>query len=114
MCNCNQKTICFKRGSTFAFMFDIPAEIPDGFFRNWLPKAQLRKSRVDSEKGLIADLECYWNDDVTARQIIVRQVSTDHYPLGNADLDIRLESASGETIQTTTIGIKIERGITHG
>ncbi|UZV39835.1 hypothetical protein [Xanthomonas virus PB119] len=114
MCNCTPQTICFKRGSTFAFMFDVPAEVADGFFRNWVPKAQLRKARSDTARGLIADLECYWNNEVTARQIIVRQLNTDHYPLGEAELDIRLESASGEAIQTSTINIKIERGITHG
>lgn len=114
MCNCTPQIICFKRGSTFAFMFDVPAEVPDGFFRNWVPKAQLRKSRSDTARGLIADLSAYWNDQVKARQIIVRQLETDHFPLGECELDIRLESASGETIQTSTIMFKIERGITHG
>lgn len=111
---CNQKSISFKRGSTFAYMFEVPAEVPDGFFRNWFPKAQLRKSRMDTQKGLISDLDCYWNDEVKARQIIVRHLTTDHFPLGDAELDIRLESASGETIMTQTQLIKIERGITHG
>ncbi|AVO23140.1 hypothetical protein RIVERRIDER_59 [Xanthomonas phage RiverRider] len=114
MCNCNSQTICFKRGSTFAFMFEVPAEVPDGFFRNWLPKAQLRKSRSDSERGLISNLACYWNDEVKARQIIVRQLDTEHFPLGEAELDIRLESSNGEAIHTSTIIIKIERGITNG
>lgn len=114
MCNCTPQIICFKRGSTFAFMFDVPAEVPDGFFRNWVPKAQLRKSQTDSARGLIATLDAYWNDEVKARQIIVRQLDTDHFPIGDAELDIRLESASGEVIQTSTIQIKIERGITRG
>lgn len=111
---CNQQSIKFKRGSTFAFMFEVPEEVADGFFRNWLPKAQLRKSQNTTSKGLIADLDCYWNDEVTARQIIVRHLKTDSFPLGDAELDIRLESSNGETIQTSTIVIKIERGITHG
>lgn len=111
---CKLQTINFKRGSTFSFMFAVPVEVPDGFFRNWVPKAQLRKSRSDTDRGLVADLECYWNDEVKARQIIVRQLTTDHWPLGEMELDIRLESASGEHIQTSTIIIKIERGITRG
>ncbi|AXH72052.1 MAG: hypothetical protein [Podoviridae sp. ctda_1] len=111
---CYTKPVTFKRGSTFAFMFQIPAEVPAGFFRNWVPKAQLRKARSSTAKGLIADLECYWNDPTTGRHIIVRQLTTDDFPLGDAELDIRLESATGETIQTATIPFVIARGITHG
>lgn len=95
-------------------MFNVPEEVPDGFFRNWVPYAQLRKSQNDTQRGLIADLDCFWNDEVKARQIIVRQVDTDHFPIGDAELDIRLESANGEVIQTSTIIFKIERGITRG
>ncbi|QYW01912.1 minor tail protein [Stenotrophomonas phage Piffle] len=111
---CTQPTLNFKRGSTFAFVFSVPAEVPDGFFRNWVPKAQLRKARTDTSRGLVADLDCFWDNDVKARLIHVRQLVTDDWPLGEMELDIRLESVNRETIQTSTITIKIERGITHG
>jgi hypothetical protein len=110
---CNEKPIAFKRGSTFSFMFQVPANIPDGFFSGWLPTAQLRKAKNDLPNGLIADMECYWNTEVTARHIIVRNTLTDNWPLGVMDLDIRLNSVNGETIMTQTQQFNIIRGVSR-
>lgn len=110
---CNDTPIKFKRGSTFSYMFQVPAGIANGFFSGWLPTAQIRKVRNDLPSGLIADMECFWNDETTARSIIVRNTQTDEWPIGVADLDIRLTSVSGEVIQTSTQKIEIVRSVSR-
>lgn len=105
--------VSFKRGSTFAFAFQIPEQVPDGYLSGWLPTAQLRKARNDGPTGLIADLECFWDVEDTARRVIVRHTMTDKWPVGPVELDIRFNSVDGETIQSTTVKINIIRGITR-
>lgn len=110
---CTDTPMRFKRGSTFSVMFQIPEKVADGYLSGWLPTAQLRKAGNSGRSGLIAEMECYWDSEETARKLLVRNLMTEDWPLGLAELDIRLTSPSGETIQTKTINIEINRGITR-
>lgn len=104
--------IPFKRGSTFAFMFAIPPEIPNGFFKTRLPTAQIRKAMNSRPDGLIANIACFWADPASTRYLIFHHSLTDKWPIGNAEMDVLFESSSGEKLRTTTAIFNIQRGIT--
>lgn len=104
--------IPFKRGSTFAFMFAVPENMPNGFFKTRLPSAQIRKAMNSRPDGLIANIACFWADPATTRYLIVHHSLTDKWPLGNAEMDILFESATGEKLRSTTALFNIQRGIT--
>ena len=103
----------FKRGSTFAFMFAIPSELPNGYFKNWVPTAQLRQAMNSLPSGLIANLSCFWADPTTTRYLIVHHSLTNKWALGNAEMDILFQSSSGEKLPSTTALFNIQRGITE-
>lgn len=102
----------FKRGTTFSFMFAIPENIPNGFFKTWVPTAQIRKAMVSGPDGLVAKLACFWADPATTRYLIMHHSVTDKWPLGNVEMDVLFQSAAGEQIRTNTIIFNIQRGIT--
>lgn len=102
----------FKQGSTFSFAMAIPEDIDDGALANWIPTAQLRRDRNNGPQGLIADINVYWDDPVTARILIIHHNVTKDWPVGLAELDILFTSASGQTIRSTTVIFDIQRSIT--
>lgn len=102
----------FKRGQTFSFLMKIPDTIADGFLRSWLPRAQIRKARNTSADGLIADVSCFWADPKTTRYLTLHHSLTAKWPIGEAEMDVVFESASGTVIRSRTIKLQIERGIT--
>lgn len=105
--------VSFKRGSTFSFMMKIPDTFADGFFRAYLPTAQLRRARNDQPNGLIADISCYWADPNTTRMLCFHNNSTDGWPLGLCELDAKFTAAAGGSkIRTNTVLFNIVRGIT--
>ena len=105
--------IPFKRGATFSFMFAIPDELPNGYFKNWVPVAQLRKAMNSQPTGLIANLACFWADPATTRYLIVNHTLTSKWPIGRVEMDIMFQSASGERIPSTTVLFNFLRGITE-
>lgn len=102
----------FKRGTTFSFMFVIPDVLPNGFFKTWLPTAQIRKAMNSRPDGLIANLACFWADPATTRYLILHHSLTDKWAIGNAEIDVLFQSASGEQLRSTTGMFNIQRGIT--
>ena len=102
----------FKRGTTFSFMFAIPDELPNGYFKDWVPSAQLRRAMNNQPDGLIANVSCFWADPATTRYLIVHHTLTQRWPLGNAEFDILFQSSSGERLSSTTALFNIQRGIT--
>lgn len=106
------KPVVFKRGSTFAFAVRVPSSFEDGFFTNWVVKAQLRKEKNDQENGLIANLAPVWLDSELSRDLAIYHYLTDKWPLGIAEMDVLLISPEGQKIKTNTIVFSIERGIT--
>lgn len=102
----------FARGTTFSFALAIPEQLEDGFFKNWVPAAQIRKARNDQPNGLIAKLACFWADPETTRVLIVHMLNTSHWPTGPAEMDILLRSVTGEVLRSTIQPFNIHRGIT--
>lgn len=102
----------FKRGSTFAFTLKIPDNIPNGFFKSWVPTAQLRKEKNSSPAGLIAQIECFWADPSTTRYLVIYHGMSSGWPVGRAEFDVLFQSSAGEKIRSTTKIFNIERGIT--
>lgn len=105
--------IQFKRGSTFSLMFKIPERFDAGFFKNWAVTAQLRRAKNDSSTGLIADVSCFWGDPDTATRVVLHHMLTDRWPLGEAELDILFTSMDGSRVRSSTIPVRINRGITR-
>lgn len=103
----------FKRGTTFSYLLKIPDTVEDGFFSSWKPTAQLRREKNDSAAGLIAEFACAWDNPAIARHVLVHHNMTEKWPLGNAELDILLTSAGGQTIRSRTLLVNIQRGITR-
>lgn len=104
--------ILFSRGTSFAHAFNLPEDVPDGFFKEWSLKCQLRRAKHDGPKSLIAEVGCFWLDPATNKAIGLSVPSTDHWPLGLAELDVTLTSPSGQVERSNTIVFDITRGIT--
>ncbi len=105
--------IAFKRGATFAYQIEIPADYKDGYFASWSAHAQLRKRGSDQDNGLIANLTAEWDSLKKTRHVLIGHPITEHWPLGEAELDILFVSSSGYRIRSETIRVTIERGITR-
>lgn len=105
--------IDFKRGATFAYQFEIPSSFKDGYFASWEVYAQLRKAGNDSPDGLIANLTAEWDSFKKTRNVLVGHPVTEHWPLGEAELDILFISSDGYRVRSETYPVKIERGITR-
>lgn len=105
-------TVCVdhKRGSTFSLAFSLPDCIDDNFFESWRLEAQLRKERNLTPKGLIAQLTTFWGNQ-TNKVICVYGEDTQYWPIGKAELDIRLISDSGSVQHTKTVTVNILNGI---
>jgi hypothetical protein len=105
--------INFKRGATFSYAFEIPSDIPDGYFDEWEVHAQIRKAGSDSPKSLIAQLQPLWQDKVTTRELVLMHVDTNAWPVGPAEMDIVFVSPSGFKAASKTVTVSIEKGITQ-
>jgi hypothetical protein len=106
------KPVVFKRGTTFSFVVRIPSEFEDGFFTNWVTKAQVRKEKNDQDTGLIANLATVWVDSTLSRELALHHHLTDKWPLGNAEVDVLMISPEGQRLRTSTILFNIVREIT--
>jgi hypothetical protein len=102
----------FKRGQTFSFLLEIPAEIDDGALNSWKPTAQLRRERDNTPTGKIADMNCFWADPGINRYLTVYHNNTGSWPLGLAEFDVLLTSSDGQQLRSTTALFDIQRGIT--
>lgn len=105
--------VTFKRGATFAYRIEIPSTFADGYFASWEVYAQLRQAGNDQEKGLIANLTAEWDSLKTTRYVLVGHPVTEHWPLGEAEMDILFISSDGYRLRSETIRVTIERGITR-
>ena len=109
----DEPNLVFTRGQTFSFVMQLPDTIKNGFMRNYLPKAQIRKYKSNQANGLIADLNCFWADPKTTKMLTLYHNLTDNWPVGLAELDVVFEGADGTAIRSTTVVVQIVRGITR-
>ena len=105
--------INFKRGATFSYAFEVPSDIPDGYFFDWEVHAQIRKARSDSPQSLIAQLQPLWQDKQTTRELVLTHINTDAWPVGPAEMDVVFVSPDGFKAASKTITVSIEKGVTQ-
>lgn len=103
----------FKRGGSFSTTFTIPSEYNDGHFANWLPLAQVRCASNALPNGLVAVLDCAWEDKVLARKMGVMIKNTDKWPTGLIHVDVLLTSPSGENFRTDPLVLDCVPGVTE-
>ena len=102
----------FLRGSTFSFGMAIPEQLPNGYLKNYIPVAHLRKARNDLPSGFIAKLNCFWADPSTTRVLVFHHALTEKWPVGLAEMDVLFRSNSGHVLRSTVVSFIIQRGIT--
>lgn len=102
----------FKRGDSFSTTFTMPAQYDDGHFANWLPLAQVRCQANVLPAGLVANLDCAWEDKVLARKMGVLVKNTENWPIGLIHVDVLLTSPSGEYFRTDPLELEVEPGVT--
>uniref|UniRef100_A0AB39ACL0 L-shaped tail-fiber protein n=1 Tax=Erwinia phage Fifi051 TaxID=3238787 RepID=A0AB39ACL0_9CAUD len=108
-----EPNLVFAKGQTFSFLMKIPDSVEAGFFKGYLPKAQLRKYKSNQSNGLIANLNCFWADPKTTKMLTLYDNATENWPVGLAELDVLFQSAEGSLIRSTTVTVQIVRGITQ-
>ncbi len=104
----------FKRGGDLSVVMSLPSYVETGHFSDWTPTVQLRRFQNDTPKGFIADLTFAWLDQAEARAFRITGNNTDNWPLGLAELDVLFTSPLGKKVNTQTVVIKIDRGISRG
>lgn len=97
-----------KIGSSFEYFVDIPEGFPDGYFSGWALKSQIR----DRAGRLIAEVSATWADSAT-RTINLFVADTSEWPVGVAELDIRLSSGTAKVLTTETVVVELVRGVTR-
>ena len=90
----------------------VPEQLPDGYLKNYIPVAHLRKARNDLPSGFIAKLDCFWADPSTTRVLIFHHALTEKWPVGLAEMDVLFRSDSGHVLRSTVVSFIIQRGIT--
>lgn len=102
----------FPRGQSLDFIMYLPKNIPERYFINWTPTAQLRKLHNPTAEGFIADLEVTWTDE---RRIALRFRfdDTSEWPLGPVEFDVVLTSPSGRKLRTLPVRFTIVPGVTR-
>lgn len=105
--------IKFKRGASFSTSLKIPDVLPDGTFRGWTPKAQIRRVGNDLASGLIADLPVVWLDAGSTRLLIIQNDSTEDWPVCEAEFDVLFVSPKGQKVRSNTIKVSILKGVTR-
>lgn len=108
----DREPVVFKRGSTFSYLFKIPENIPEEFFKDWIVSAQLRREKSEANNGILADINTLWVDGSKSKVLLLYHSMTDKWNLGPAELDILFESTGGHKIRSNTIPFIISRGIT--
>ena len=101
----------FKRGSSFAITFNLPAPA-HGRFTGWTLRAQMRTDAHNRNGGLIANIPATWTDS-SCTAIKVLYHDTDEWALGPAAFDILLtDPSTGTKVHSATMYFNIERSIT--
>lgn len=104
----------FKRGSSFHLTLVVPDSFPDGHFTAYRLHSQLRRYRHTQPSGLIATLACNWVDPIRTRELVITHEATADWPLGPAELDVRLTAPTGTQLHSTTTHFEIVRSMSHG
>lgn len=97
----------FKRGDTFDFFGPIEVLSATGAAVNlsgWSLSAQVRFP----EKNQVETVSATWNG--TYESIRVKVSDTSAWPLGVAEIDIRLTSTTGDVISTETARFDVVEG----
>lgn len=102
-----------SKGATFNYVFDIPDTIANGFFRKWKATAQIRKANNNLPSGMIAQLQCYWTNESTTKQLVLSHDLTDNWPVGLAEFDVLFESVDGQSMRSSIMPVQIVRGVTQ-
>jgi hypothetical protein len=104
--------IQFKRGDTFKMVGVVKADGIVQDMTGWTIKAQLRRKGIFEAVGLISELGCTWIDAVTATLQLIDDTTID-WPVGSAEIDIRLVSPAGKKTTTQTGVIEILEAVTR-
>lgn len=104
--------VTFKRGATFSFMFNLPAEADLSIFKGCRLRSQIRKARNDLPSGKIADLAVFWLNPLKNDKIVIYHAHTERWPLGLAEVDIQFITPDGISIPSTNLIFNITRSIT--
>lgn len=97
----------FKRGDTFDFFGPIQVLSSTGAVVNlsgWSLEAQIRFPEANQVKTVSAT----WNGSYDS--IRAKATSTSDWPLGVAEIDIRLTSTTGDVISTETARFDVVEG----
>lgn len=103
----------FRRGTSLIQTLTIENSFANGYFANWLPLAQVRVANNVQPDGLIATLDCAWEDAMLTRKMGIRINNTEGWPAGLIQLDLLLTSPSGESYRTPPMVFDCVPGVTE-
>lgn len=103
----------FKRGQTFSFVMGTPDNVTEGMLAHWKPSAQIRKRGNVTPSGLVANLNVFWADPNTAKDVIFYHNNTHNWPIGLLEMDVLFTSVNGETLRTDTVTFNVTGGVTQ-
>jgi hypothetical protein len=106
-----QQTLTLKRGSGFAWIFDIPTDYADGYFATgWTWHSQAINAETDE---VVADLSPAWVDAVTTRAVQLTENDTANWP-ERVLVDVIFKRISdGFVIPTDTVVVRTERQVSR-
>lgn len=97
--------IQFKRGDTFKMVGTVKTDGTVKPMTGYTIKAQIRRKGIRETSGFISELDGTWVNAALA-SIQILDATTIDWPLGAAELDIRLTAP--DTMVTTTVTREIE------
>src|SRR5574343_43597 len=98
-----------KQGASFSKILKIPSNFEDGYFVDWVVRAQVRKP----DGTLIDELTCEFTDNTT-RYLRIEKINTDSWPLSRVVFDIRMtRNLDNYTLISNTLAIDIVDNITE-
>ncbi len=104
--------LTFKRGDTFrlAGVVKVGGVVQD--MTGWTIKAQVRGLRPSGPDALISELTGTWLD-AAGGALQLLDASTADWPLGDATIDVRLTSPSGDKTTTSSARFIIAEAVTQ-
>lgn len=100
-----------KRGDSFDYGVEIPAEFVDGHFVGWTVESQLRRNNSQAE--LVAQFDVSWDNPVTTRKLRLLKIDTTDWPLGAAVFDVQFTRTSDSyKLSTETAEVLVVKDVT--
>lgn len=88
----------FKRGTVFQYIYEVPAEYADGYFKNWETS-----SHISIDGNRICILNTKWIIPDKTRHLFISLLDTTSIPLGFFEVDINFLSPDGVRINSPTL-----------